>query len=105
MRLVVFALAVFVLRVGLVAACAPGDLAESLSIASDSGATVATDTDTDGGKAHDSGHCLHCGCHFPATLPVVDADPLNPALGVAVETRDPTWPNAPPDRLHRPPIT
>ena len=104
-RLAVLALAVFVLRVGLVSACAPSDLAETF--AHEAGSVVAAHVDD--AVAPDSanesgGHCLHCSCHHATAVPVVVL-PLAPVMSevmvggvVAAQT------HAPPDVSLRPPI-
>lgn len=107
-RLAAFALVVFVFRLGLVAACAPGDLAESLASSGGDPAvhlSVEGDqADLGGIKAHDSGHCLHCGCHVPAALPTAIVAQL---LSLPI-SQDRQEAHSPPDahvwRELRPPI-
>lgn len=65
-------LLVCLMRVGMVAACAPHDIAESL--AGGAHAVVAAqagddDSSSDPLPAGGAGHCLHCACHFSAALP------------------------------------
>lgn len=101
--LAMFALAVFVLRVGVVAACAPEDLAELLPHAADT-VQAAADTAGDDDSAHVAGHCLHCSCHHAVTLPASLA-PI-PGVTMAFDAISPRWPqaNAPPELSLRPPI-
>ncbi|MCB1054753.1 MAG: hypothetical protein KDD11_04485 [Acidobacteria bacterium] len=107
-RWAVAALAVFVLRLGMVMACAPGDLSESLAFVADADAAptaaVVDHGEQDGDQAHATGHCLHCGCHLPAALPspsllaaVIETDSLLRGLVDAA-------PDVPPRRELRPPI-
>ena len=103
-RLAALVLAVFVLRIGMVAACVPSDLAE---LSQDVGhiETVAhSDASGDVGSEHTEGHCLHCSCHHAVTLPgSLEALPAMSAafLAVTSPTRQVT---APPDLSLRPPI-
>jgi hypothetical protein len=65
-------LLVCLMRVGMVMACAPHDIAESL--AGGAHAVVAAQAGDDGTPgdplpAGGAGHCLHCACHFSAALP------------------------------------
>ena len=65
-------LLVCLMRVGMVMACAPHDIAESL--AGGAHAVVAVQAGDDGSSsdplpASGAGHCLHCACHFSAALP------------------------------------
>jgi hypothetical protein len=67
-----FLLIVCLMRVGMVMACAPHDIAELASGGTHSVATAqagddSTSNDPSTGAA--AGHCLHCACHFSATLP------------------------------------
>jgi hypothetical protein len=65
-------LLVCLMRVGMVMACAPHDMAESLAggahavVAMQAGDNSTSDDPSTGGAA---GHCLHCACHFSAALP------------------------------------
>lgn len=65
-------LLVSLMRVGMVMACAPHDIAESL--VGGAHAVVATQG-IDGSWPDEpsaesvAGHCLHCACHFSAALP------------------------------------
>ena len=67
-----FLLLVCLMRVGMVMACAPHDIAESLAggahavVAAQAG-DDSTSNDPSTGAA--AGHCLHCACHFSAALP------------------------------------
>jgi hypothetical protein len=67
-----FLLLVCLMRVGMVMACAPHDIAESM--AGGTHAVVAVQV-TDDSTSNDpptsatAEHCLHCACHFSATLP------------------------------------
>ena len=108
-RLAAFALAVFVLRLGMVAACEPSDLAELLSGHADGHAVVSTlgassDSVPDFPEPNLSGHCLHCGCHFPAALPTAP----EPAAVADTGFLAPRWSHSqsdvPPGRELRPPI-
>jgi hypothetical protein len=67
-----FLLLVALMRVGMVMACAPHDIAETLAGGAHSVAVqtddASTPSDPSGGAS--AGHCLHCACHFSATLPV-----------------------------------
>jgi hypothetical protein len=108
-RLAAFALAVFVLRLGMVAACEPSDLAELLSGQADGHAVVSTldassDSVPDSPEPSLSGHCLHCGCHFPAALPT----PPEPMAVTEPGVMAPRWnhrhSDVPPARELRPPI-
>ena len=109
-RLATFALMVFVLRLGIVAACEPNDLAELFSGHAEQHLVVST-LDTSSESAPDAldpnlpGHCLHCGCHFPATLPialqaVTITQPHFLLPGASLGPID-----APPGRHLRPPIS
>ena len=106
LRLAVLALAVFVLRVGLVTACAPNDLAESLA-GDDATAFAAVHVDeaasTDPAD-HSGGHCLHCSCHHAAAVPVVVLPTAPVATPTLVALTTAAQANAPPDLSLRPPI-
>jgi hypothetical protein len=64
-------LLVCLMRVGMGMACAPHDIAESLAGGAHAAAEQVGDDSTSSealtGAA--AGHCLHCACHFSATLP------------------------------------
>ncbi len=101
-----FLLLVCLMRVGMVMACAPHDLAESLA----GGAhTVAVQADDDGtsnvpatGAA--AAHCLHCACHFSAALPAATlamSAPASQDMQVQFQTHRGS---VAPDRELRPPI-
>ena len=67
-----FLLLVCLMRVGMVMACAPHDIAESL--AGGAHAVIAEQVGDDSSSsdplpAGGAGHCLHCACHFSAALP------------------------------------
>lgn len=108
-RLAAFALVVFVLRLGIVAACEPSDLAELFSGQAQqhvvaSAPDAPSDPSPNPFDQHQAGHCLHCGCHFPAALPTspdailaveLHFVPPSPSLGLN---------DAPPGRQLRPPI-
>lgn len=106
-RLAAFVLALFLLRIGMVAACLPSDLAE---LAHDAAQTEqrlhadAVDTGDDADSKHNEGHCLHCSCHHAVTLPATMATPLavtTEFVGVFARVPQAT---APPDLSLRPPI-
>lgn len=108
-RWAVFALAVFLLRLGIVAACEPSDLAEIMSGHAEQhlvdSAPDVSDPAPDAPEPGLPGHCLHCGCHFPATLPIaldamVAAEPHFVPPGASLGLID-----APPGRQLRPPIS
>lgn len=104
-RLAAFVLAVFVLRIGMVAACIPSDLAELVDGGHAAELSAATDhQDSPAGTEHSQGHCLHCSCHHAVTLPpsigampTVGVQFLSSALPVSYAA-------APPDLSLRPPI-
>lgn len=68
-----FLLLVCLMRVGMVMACAPLDIAESLAggahavVVAEQMGDDSTSSDPSPGTA--AGHCLHCACHFSAALP------------------------------------
>lgn len=67
-----FLLLVCLMRVGMVMACAPHDIAESMAGGAHAVVAVqvgdhSTSSEPSIGAA--AGHCLHCACHFSATLP------------------------------------
>jgi len=66
-----FLLLVCLMRVGMVMACAPHDIAESLAGGTHAVAVQAGDdsTSNDPSTGGSAGHCLHCACHFSAALP------------------------------------
>lgn len=104
LRLAVLALAVFVLRVGLVTACAPSDLAESLAgEPAVSGLHVDNEAAPDAGD-HAGGHCLHCSCHHAAAVPAVMLITAPVVTATLVEIPSAAQANAPPDLSLRPPI-
>jgi hypothetical protein len=105
-RLAAFALLVFVLRVGIVAACAPSDLVEAFELSANPAATHAQLHDA--GAAEDptefSGHCLHCSCHHAVTLPAAPTTPPPVALTAYADRPLQAQVSAPPDLSLRPPI-
>ena len=106
-RLAVLALAVFVLRVGLVTACAPSDLAESLATEPAAAASFHADIgEPSSGDAsdHSGGHCLHCSCHHAAAVPAVMVICAPAVTATLVEMPLAAQANAPPDLSLRPPI-
>ena len=104
LRLAVLALVVFVLRVGLVTACAPSDLAESLAgEPAVSGLHADNETAPDAGN-HAGGHCLHCSCHHAAAVPAVVLITAPVITATLVELPTVAQANAPPDLSLRPPI-
>jgi hypothetical protein len=73
-----FLLLVCLMQVGMVMACVPHDVAESLA----GGAHVVVDVQaSDDGTSNDpssnaaAGHCLHCACHLSAALPAASVAP------------------------------
>jgi hypothetical protein len=67
-----FLLLVCVMRVGMVMACTPHDVAELMAGGAHSiVAAHAGDDSQSNDPSPDSsaGHCLHCACHFSAALP------------------------------------
>lgn len=105
-RLAVFALLVFFVRVGVVSACAPDDLAELLSQQSQSAwvASDLTDSGADESAQHAAGHCLHCSCHHAVTLPGAVLAPLAGPAGFTRTALQLRQVSAPPDLSLRPPI-
>lgn len=99
-------LLVCLMRVGMVMACAPHDIAESL--AGGAHAAVAEQVSDDSTSSEPStnaaaGHCLHCACHFSATVPASIG--VMPVLA-GEETqlhRQALWASFAPDRELRPP--
>ncbi len=105
--LAAFALMVFVLRVGMVTACAPSDLAEDLASANQVSmhAGEADDSSETGNDAENAyGHCLHCGCHFPAAIPEFVAVRVISMPALMLRLPAPAPPSALPRRELRPPI-
>jgi hypothetical protein len=101
-----FLLLVCLLRVGMVVACAPHDLAESLAGGAHTVAVQADDnsTSTDPSTGAAAGHCLHCACHFSAALPattVAMSAPMGQDKQVQFRTH---LGCVAPDRELRPPI-
>ena len=103
-RLAVFAIAIVLLRVGMVAACAPSDLAESVHATEHALFADASHVDDDGDGQHPCGDCLHGGCHLAMTLPAASEHATVVALATLADR--PPWSraNAPPELSLRPPI-
>jgi hypothetical protein len=102
-----FLLLVCLMRVGMVMACAPHDIAESLAggahevVAAQVG-DDSTSSEPSSGAA--TGHCLHCACHFSVTLPAaIGVTPAPTAQDAQVHCQTPMA-GAAPDRELRPPI-
>jgi hypothetical protein len=100
-----FLLLVCLMRVGMVTACAPHDIAE---LATGGTHAVASAQAGDDGTSNDpssgAGHCLHCACHFSAALSA--ASVAMPALtGQDTQGQFQTLrASVAPDRELRPPI-
>jgi len=108
-RLAAFALALFILRLGMAAACEPNDLVLLLSGHADEHAVVTTldassDSVPDSPEPNLSGHCLHCGCHFPAALPSAPEPVAVAEPGFLAQWWSHSRSDAPPGRELRPPI-
>lgn len=102
-RLAMFAMAIVLLRVGMVAACAPSDLAESVHATEHALFADASHGD-DGDVQHPCGDCLHGGCHLAVTLPAI-TEHATVVLLVTLADRPPmSRANAPPELSLRPPI-
>ena len=108
-RLIALALIVFLLKVGLVAACASHDFSDAAVTAAEqtpAKAPMQADTD-DGGKPVEpkaSGDCVDCHCHHVATLiadfvPRIAVAPAAEPPNVAVSAR-----TVSPGQELRPPI-
>lgn len=70
-RLIALVLVVFLLKIGMVAACATHDFGDAgLSPAEHASASVAVDTGDDGNPPEpiSAGGCVDCHCHHVATL-------------------------------------
>jgi hypothetical protein len=64
-----FLLLVCLMRVGMVTACTPHDIAESMAGGAHAVAAVQVgDDSTSSDPSSGAGHCLHCACHFSAAL-------------------------------------
>ena len=102
-----FLLLVCLMRVGMVMACAPHDIAESLAggahaVIAEQVGDDSTSNDPSPGIA--AGHCLHCACHFSATLPeltLIMSAPTGQDMPVHFQTHRN---GVAPDRELRPPI-
>ncbi|MBK6351785.1 MAG: hypothetical protein V9E93_03875 [Steroidobacteraceae bacterium] len=67
-----FLLLVCLMRVGMVMACAPHDIAESLAGGAHEVVVAQVGDDSTSNESSPNtgaGHCLHCACHFSAALP------------------------------------
>lgn len=101
-----FLLLVALMRVGMVMACAPHDIAESLAGGAHTVAVQADDASTsnDPSTGAAAAHCLHCACHFSVTLPAaIGVTPAPTAQDAQVHCQTPMA-GAAPDRELRPPI-
>jgi hypothetical protein len=102
-----FLLLVCLMRVGMVMACAPHDIAESVAGGAHAVVTAqagddSTSNDSSTGAA--AGHCLHCACHFSAALPAAIAS-LPVLTGQDMQVHFQTHRGSvAPDRELRPPI-
>jgi hypothetical protein len=101
-----FLLLVCLMRVGMVMACAPHDIAESLAGGAHTVAVQADDdrTSNDPSTGAAAGHCLHCACHFSAALPATSlamSAPTGQDMDVHFRTHRGS---VAPDRELRPPI-
>ena len=105
-RLALLALAVFVLRIGIVAACAKDDYAELMRTATWEVAVhvLASDAATDEAMTHGAGHCLHCACHHAVALPAGVAREAVSIVGIHVTVRLIPRATPPPGLALRPPI-
>jgi len=104
-RLALFALVVFVLRVGMVTACAPSDFAELMPGMIEVAAQAETGGSTpEPDPEHGGGHCMHCSCHHVVTLPGALAPIAVESMGFDVITPPSAQANAPPELSLRPPI-
>jgi hypothetical protein len=101
-----FLLLVCLMRVGMVMACAPHDIAESIAGGTHAVAVQAGDDSTSNGSSTDAsaGHCLHCACHFSAALPAATLA-MSALAGQDVQEHFQTHRGSvAPDRELRPPI-
>lgn len=67
-----FLLLVCLMRVGMVTACTPHDIAESMAGGAHAVVAAQAGDDSSSGDplpAGGAGHCLHCACHFSVALP------------------------------------
>jgi hypothetical protein len=100
-------LLVCLLRVGMVTACTPHDIAESMAggahaVVAEQAGDDSTSSDPSTGAA--AGHCLHCACHFSATLPAAIGI-MSALTGQDEQVHFQTlWAGVAPDRELRPPI-
>ena len=101
-----FLLLVCVMRVGMVMACTPHDIAESLAGGAHPVAVQADDdsTSNDPSTGAAAGHCLHCACHFSAALPATTLA-MSALTGQDMQVHFQTHRGSvAPDRELRPPI-
>lgn len=102
-----FLLLVCLMRVGMVLACAPHDIAESLAGGAHEvvAAQVGDDsTSNDPSTSGAAGHCLHCACHFSAALPAAILT-MSALTGQDMQVHFQTLQTSvAPDRELRPPI-
>jgi hypothetical protein len=101
-----FLLLVCLMRVGMVIACAPHDIAESLAGGAHTVAVQADDDSTSNDPLPPSGagHCLHCACHFSAALPATILA-MSALTGQDMQVQFQTLlASVAPDRELRPPI-
>lgn len=101
-----FLLLVCLMRVGMVIACAPHDIAESLAGGTHTVAVQAGDNSTsnDPSPGASAGHCLHCACHFSAALPTATLA-MSALTGQDMQVHFQTHRGSvAPDRELRPPI-
>ena len=102
-----FLLLVCLLRVGMVVACTPHDLAELGS--QDAGVMTVAHLVSDGDR-HDpstgdaSGHCTHCACHHAVALPAAMIPVESAPAGQFLSRREHARASVPPSRDLRPPI-
>lgn len=98
-----FLLLVALMRVGMVMACAPHDIAESLAGGAHT-VVVQADESTSSDPSAAVGHCLHCACHFSAMLPATTLA-LSALTGQDMQAHFRTHlDSVAPDRELRPPI-
>lgn len=102
-RMVVFAMVIVLLRMGMVAACAPSDVIENMHVAQHAFFDDSTHTE-DSGDQKPCGDCLHASCHLAMTLPA-NSEIVTVELRVILDVF-PLFPraNAPPGLSLRPPI-
>jgi hypothetical protein len=101
--LAMFAMAIMLLRVGMVVACAPSDLVESVH-ATEHALLADSSHSDDGDSQHPCGDCLHSGCHLPMTLPAVTEHTTVVLSATLADRRPLSRADAPPGLSLRPPI-